>query len=277
MKAITYQGITFTTYQQAADFIGISKVGFSKRFQKYKAGIYSLDNLFKSCHPNKKEISYHGKKFNSYVEAAKYIGSTPETFGRRHKQYENGEISLDKLFRRTKYTPYELPAYHGRKFTIKKEAASFLKISQTALTRRLKYYHSGKYDLDDLFSKTPNEIRNRHAKKTPLQFADQKFDTYQQAADYVGISQPAFSNRMKKYYLGSYALNQVFEAPKHTHGNVIKYKNHTFYTYKAASEFIGISYNSFSKRLKKYKSDAITLDELFAKPDVFRTNQNKFG
>ncbi|WP_225442064.1 hypothetical protein [Lentilactobacillus hilgardii] len=46
MKPIQYKDKTFTSYQQAADFIGITKTGFAKRYRKYEAGEYDLNDLF---------------------------------------------------------------------------------------------------------------------------------------------------------------------------------------------------------------------------------------
>uniref|UniRef100_UPI00403F1B31 hypothetical protein n=1 Tax=Lentilactobacillus hilgardii TaxID=1588 RepID=UPI00403F1B31 len=70
MKPIQYEQKTFTSYQQAADFIGITKTGFAKRYRKYQKNEYDLEDLFYSgnhhlLHP----IYYKDQKFDSHTEA----------------------------------------------------------------------------------------------------------------------------------------------------------------------------------------------------------------
>ncbi|QHB53567.1 hypothetical protein GQR93_15075 (plasmid) [Lentilactobacillus hilgardii] len=48
MEPIVYKGKRFISYQQAANFLGMTATGFSKRYQKYQSGQFSLAELFNS-------------------------------------------------------------------------------------------------------------------------------------------------------------------------------------------------------------------------------------
>ncbi|GAF37949.1 NUMOD1 domain-containing DNA-binding protein [Lentilactobacillus farraginis] len=212
MKPITYQGKKFSSYQKAADYIGITKPGFSKRLKKYEDGQLTLDELF--SHDNfhlTNRITYKGKVFRNHTEAAKFIGITPVSFHRRFKKYQLGELSLDELFQPSNYTIYELPEYHGKHFKSKSEAAKFLGISLNSFARRLKYYHEGKYVLDDVFATSPHELQMRQIKDTSLHYKGQHFHTQIEASKYLGIAQSTFSTRYQKYLAGKISLDRLFQ------------------------------------------------------------------
>ncbi|EEI19594.1 hypothetical protein G8J22_02426 [Lentilactobacillus hilgardii] len=216
MKPITYQGTTFTSYQKTADYIGITKAGFAKRYQKYQAHKISLEELFspENFHLTN-PITYHGKVFKNHPEAAKFIGITLVSFNRRFKKYELGELSLDELFHPSKYTIYELPSYHGKKFASKQEAAKYLGINQNTFTKRLRFYHEGKYTVEDVFASTPYMLKMRKTKSVPIHYKGRTFRNQHEASQYLGIAQSTFSMRYQRYLAGTVSLDYVFRHGKH--------------------------------------------------------------
>lgn len=270
MEPIVYKGKRFISYQQAANFLGMTATGFSKRYQKYQSGQFSLAELFNSVGKKTqlqkhKSLTYHGETFINYQEAAKSAGVSQTTFYRRLKKYYADQITLDELFSSVKYQSYELPPYHKKVFENKLMAAKYVGITPTKFTERLKRYHQGIYDIDDLYSRNSTNLRAKQLNTIKLHYQGITFNSYKATYDYIGISSAAFNGRLKKYLNGEFTIEQLFRSPKHSQGHMIKYHRRTFYSYKEAAQYIGISYNAFNKRLKKYKSNAITLDELFAK------------
>ncbi len=272
MPPINYKGTIFTSYRQAAKYVGISNPAFFKRFKKYQADPnFTLDNLFdKKNAVFNAPVSYKGKTFINHSEAARFIGVTSVTFYRRYKKYREGQISLDKLFTPGNYACYNLPAYHGHTFSSKREAANFLGISQTAFTGRLRRYYDGKYTLDDLFSDNPKALMERQRVHSAFHYQDKTFHSVKEAANYLGIAASSFRARLQNYQLGDITLDELFRSSDHPQGKMLKYNQHTFYSYHEAADFVGISYTSFHERFKKYQAGKITIDELYLKPDSYR-------
>lgn len=267
MEPIVYKGKRFTSYRQAASFLGITATGFSKRYKKYQKGQCTLEELFSTDKhdANKKNLTYHGKTFTSYQETAQAIGISNSTFYRRLKKYHDHQITLDELFLSAHYRDYKLPPFHEKVFENETDAANYVGISLNRFSQRLKKYDKGLYTVDDLYSRNSADLRAKSLKTTKLHYQGITFNSYKAAYNYIGISSAAFNERLKKYLNGAFTIEQLFRSPKHSQGHMIKYHRRTFYSYKEAAQYIGISYNAFNKRLKKYKSNAITLDELFAK------------
>jgi DNA-binding protein Fis len=245
----------------------MTATGFSKRYQKYQSGQFSLAELFTPAkrahfHPDK-ALTYQGETFGNYQEAAKSVGISQTTFYRRLKKYRTNQITLDELFSATKYRSYELPPYHEKIFANKTEAAQYVGISLTQFSKRLKQYYEGAYTINDLYSRNSSNLRAKSLGTVKLHYQGITFNSYKAAYDYIGISSTAFKGRLKKYLAGDFTIEQLFRFPKHSQGYMIKYQRHTFYSYQEAAEFIGISYNAFNKRLKKYKTGQIMLAELF--------------
>ncbi|MCT3390820.1 MAG: hypothetical protein DUD35_14405 [Lactobacillus sp.] len=216
MKPIQYKDKTFTSYQQAADFIGITKTGFAKRYRKYEAGEYDLNDLFYDGNYHLTHLIYYkNQKFSSHAEAAKFIGITSVSFNRRYKKYLRSEISLKNLFKKPKYTIYPMPDWHGKIFNSKKEAASYVGISQNTFTQRLRRYYNGDYTLDDIFASDPLELQKKHSKTMAITYNGHTFETQREACQYLGISQSAFSARYHKYLSGELPIDELFRRQKH--------------------------------------------------------------
>lgn len=265
MKPIVYKGKTFVSYRQAAKFIDISAMGFSKRYKKYQSGQCTLEELFSTDKhdANKKSLTYHGKTFTSYQEAAQAIGISNTTFYRRLKKYHDHQITLDELFLSAHYRDYKLPPFHKKVFENETDAANYVGISLNRFSQRLKKYDKGLYTVDDLYSRNSSYLRAKNLKTIKLHYQGKTFNSYKAAYDYIGISSSAFQSRLKKYLNGEFTIEQLFRSPKHSQGKMIKYHRQTFYSYTEAASFIGISLSGFHKRLQKYASKDITLDELF--------------
>ena len=216
MDPIQYSGKSFTSYQQAADFVGITKTGFAKRYRKYQAGEYDLNDLFYNGNYHLTHvICYKNQKFSSHADAAKFIGITSVSFNRRYKKYLRSEISLEDLFRAPTYTTYPMPVWNGKTFSSKKAAANYVGVSQNTFTQRLKRYYNGDYTLDDIFASDPLELQKKHSKTMAITYNGHTFETQREACQYLGISQSAFSARYHKYLSGKLTIDELFRRHRH--------------------------------------------------------------